>query len=89
MIFTHLSQLAIMAQDGFALLKQVAAAHLGNAAVQVELWGAVCSLAGNADNNKVRPSCGVGGAELCFPSLADPCPYFHCVIPFVSSSFHD
>ncbi len=38
------SQVAIMAQGGFALLKQVAAAHLGNAAVQEQLCGAVRNL---------------------------------------------
>ena len=49
--FFHLwSQVAIMAQGGFALLKQIAAAHLGNAVVQEPLWWAVCNLAGNADN---------------------------------------
>ena len=52
------SQVAIMAQDGFALLKQVAAAHLGNAAVQVQLCGAMCILARNAENQVRRP---VGG----------------------------
>ncbi len=44
-----------MAQDGFALLKQVAAAHLGNAAVQEQLWGTVVNLTGNADNKVRRP----------------------------------
>ena len=43
-----------MAQDGFALLKQVAAAHLGNAAVQEKLCAAVVNLAFN-DDNQVRP----------------------------------
>ncbi len=51
----HWSQVAIMAQDGFALLKQVAAAHLGNAAVQAQLWGAVRSLTINAGNLVRRP----------------------------------
>ena len=44
-----------MAQGGFALLKQVAAAHLGNAAVQEQLCRAVRNLTVNADN-KVRRS---------------------------------
>ena len=44
-----------MAQDGFALLKQVAAAHLGNAAVQEQLWGAVEFLTYNAANKVRRP----------------------------------
>ncbi len=43
-----------MAQGGFALLKEVAAAHLGNAAVQQELCGAVFNLAANADNQVRR-----------------------------------
>ena len=43
-----------MAQGGFALLKQVAAAHLGNAAVQEPLWWAVRNLAANADNRVRR-----------------------------------
>ena len=43
-----------MAQDGFALLKQVAVAHLGNAAVQEHLCGAVFNLAANADNQVRR-----------------------------------
>ena len=47
-----------MAQDGFALLKQVAAAHLGNAAVQEKLCGAVRNLANNADNKVRRPDGG-------------------------------
>ncbi len=46
--------MAIMAQGGFALLKQVAAAHLGNAAVQEHLCGAVMNLAFNADNQVRR-----------------------------------
>ena len=54
-----LSQVAIMAQDGFALLKQVAAAHLGNAAVQVPLCGAVRNMTTNADNQVRRPDGGV------------------------------
>ena len=45
-----LSQVMIMAQGGFALLKQVAAAHLGNETVQEELCWAVRNLAANADN---------------------------------------
>ena len=52
------SQVAIMAQDGFALLKQVAAAHLGNAAVQEHICGAVCGLAANDDNKVRRPDGG-------------------------------
>jgi hypothetical protein len=52
------SQVAIMAQDGFALLKQVAAAHLGNAAVQEQLYGAVRNLATNTDNQVRRPDGG-------------------------------
>ena len=62
------SQVAIMAQDGFALLKQVAAAHLGNAAVQEQLWWAVRILAVNADNQVRRPDGGhvvVMKAEAC------------------------
>ena len=60
-----------MAQDGFALLKQVAAAHLGNAAVQVPLCTAVGILAFNADNQVRRPDRGahrgdVGGGVVCF-----------------------
>ena len=47
-----------MAQGGFALLKQIAAAHLGNAAVQEKLFGAVRNLAGNADNKVHRPDGG-------------------------------
>ena len=47
-----------MAQGGFALLKQIAAAHLGNAAVQVLLCGAVQGLAVNADNQVRRPDGG-------------------------------
>ena len=43
-----------MAQDGFALLKQVAAAHLGNAAVQVQLCTAMGNLAYNNDANQVH-----------------------------------
>jgi hypothetical protein len=52
------SQVAIMAQDGFALLKQVAAAHLGNAAVQEQLCGAVSNLAANDANQVRRPDRG-------------------------------
>ena len=48
------SQVAIVAQDGFALLKQVAAAHLGNAAVQQQLCAAVRSLATKNADNTVR-----------------------------------
>ncbi len=44
-----------MAQGGFALLKQVAAAHLGNAAVQEQLCGAVRNLAANADHKVCQP----------------------------------
>ncbi len=60
-----------MAQDGFALLKQVAAAHLGNAAVQEQFCGAVCSLAVNDDNQVRRPDGGArrgdeGGGLLVF-----------------------
>ncbi len=39
-----------MAQGGFELLKQVAAAHLSNVVVQTQLCGAVRNLAANADN---------------------------------------
>ena len=56
---SSLSQVAIIAQDGFALLKQVAAAHLGNAAVQEQLCGAVWNLAYNNAENKVRRPDGV------------------------------
>ncbi len=53
------SQVAIMAQGGFALLKQVAAVHLGNAAVQEQLWWAVRNLTyNNADNRVRRPDGG-------------------------------
>ncbi len=44
-----------MAQGGFALLKQIAAAHLGNAAVQEKLCRAVRNLAYNDDNHVRRP----------------------------------
>ena len=49
-----LYQVTIMAQRGFALFKQIAAAHLGNAAVQVQLCWAVRNLAANADNQVRR-----------------------------------
>ena len=56
-----------MAQGGFALLKQVATAHLGNAAVQEQLWWAVRNLTVNADN-KVRRS--DGGHVVVMTALA-------------------
>ena len=60
-----------MAQGGFALLKQVAAAHLGNAAVQEHICGAVMNLAVNADHKVRRPDDGArrgdeGGGVVCF-----------------------
>ncbi len=44
-----------MALGGLTLLKQVAAAHLGNETVQEQLCLAVMNLAANADNQVRRP----------------------------------
>ena len=69
-----LPQVLIMAQGGFELLKQVAAAHLDNAAVQEQLWWAVRNLTVNADNQVCRPDGGHvvvkwsrgSGEQICF-----------------------
>jgi hypothetical protein len=77
-------QVMTVGQGGFALLKQIAAAHLDNAAVQEQLCAAVRNLASN-DNNQVRRPDGVarhgdwewGTRSLVFRHLG-------CVVSFVA-----
>ena len=57
--FLHLYQVTIMAQGGFALLKQIAVAHLDNATVQEKLCRAVRNLALNVSNQVRRPDGGM------------------------------